>query len=66
MSLGSEQDIRYSGQEAVAVTFRSLMDSGSMEVILSRHNFQTLHVSNGKDRKRASKETTDAETESSD
>lgn len=58
MALGSEQDIRYSGQEAVAVTFRSLIDSGTMQVILSRSNFQTLHVSNAKDRKRVNREDT--------
>ncbi len=55
MALGSEQDVRYSGQDAVAVTFRSLLDTGSVQVILSRSNFQTLHVSNNKVRKQANK-----------
>jgi hypothetical protein len=60
MALGSEQDIRYSEQDAVAVTFRSLTDSSSMQVILSRSNFQTLNVTNGKDRKRTRTEDTDS------
>jgi len=47
MALTEERDLRYAGVNAVAVIFRSLTDSASLEVVLSRESFETLAVSTG-------------------
>jgi hypothetical protein len=44
MALTEERDVQFGGQDAVAVTFASQTESATMEVVLSRVNFQTLWV----------------------
>ncbi|GAB4464146.1 MAG: hypothetical protein OHK0029_33780 [Armatimonadaceae bacterium] len=56
MALTEERDLRYKNEDAVAVVFRSLADNASLEVVLSRNSFETLTVSNGKNRTRQEEE----------
>jgi RNA polymerase sigma factor (sigma-70 family) len=47
IALSEERDVRFGNAEAVAVIFRSLTDSATLEVVLARDSFETLTVSSG-------------------